>query len=70
VDLNRDMDCRDCPRFNAEAEKCRDNKLNPRTWDQAVSVMHVYGIRWVCVFNDHRARLALTREPLPQRKRS
>jgi hypothetical protein len=51
------MQCRDCARFDGESGHCRDKKLNPDTWEEAVNVSRVYGIRAVCMFNDHRERL-------------
>ena len=55
------MKCPDCPRWNAEAQTCLDGKLNPRTYEQASEVAQVMGVRVICVFNDHRERLAMSR---------
>lgn len=49
--------CRDCPRYDPEAERCRDGKINPLEWENAVSVSRQFGVRAICVFNDHRERL-------------
>jgi len=51
------MDCKDCPRFDPDDEKCRDQKLNPHRWDQAVDVANMMGVRAICMFNDHREKL-------------
>jgi hypothetical protein len=59
------MDCRDCPCHQEETAKCRDGKLNPQTWEQAVSVSQVFGLRAICVFNDYRERLVAARTPGP-----
>lgn len=55
------MDCRDCTRFAADAHRCLDGKLNPITWGEAVDVGNIYGIRAICMFNDHRERLVRSR---------
>jgi len=60
--------CRDCPRYDAESERCRDGKVNPHRWEVAVSVAQTYGLRSICAFNDFRERLVRSREPLPKRK--
>ncbi|MCB8932180.1 MAG: hypothetical protein M9921_15180 [Fimbriimonadaceae bacterium] len=49
--------CRDCPRFDLEAERCKDGKVNPLDWETAVSVSRQFGVRALCMFNDHRERL-------------
>ncbi|HSI72793.1 MAG TPA: hypothetical protein VK934_06410 [Fimbriimonas sp.] len=58
------MYCRDCARFDLEAEKCLDGKVNPPSWESAVTVSQVLGLRSICVFNDHRERLVRARKPL------
>lgn len=55
------MRCSECPRFDPDREACRDGKLNPQRWDQAVDVANLYGLRAVCVFCDHRERLIQVR---------
>lgn len=49
--------CRDCPRYDEDAGRCRDGKVNPLEWETAVSVSRQFGVRALCVFNDHRERL-------------
>lgn len=51
------MRCEDCPRFDAERESCKDNKLNPRTWENAVEAVQMFGPRSLCMMNDHRERI-------------
>jgi len=55
--------CRDCPRYDLERERCRDEKVNPPTWELAVTVSQVMGLRAICTFNDHRERLIRSRRP-------
>lgn len=55
------MFCRDCARFNEETQECRDKKVNPQTWTEAVEVANLLGVRSICVFNDHRERLVESR---------
>jgi hypothetical protein len=55
------MRCRDCHRFDQETETCRDSKLNPARWEEAVEVGQIYGIRSICTFNDYRERLIAAR---------
>lgn len=55
------MTCDDCPRFDAETRKCRDGKINPQRWSEAVEVSQILGIRVICSFNDHRERLVNNR---------
>jgi len=57
------MECRDCARWNSEDRKCLDEKINPRTWDVAVNVSQVLGLRSICIFNDYRERLIDCRNP-------
>ncbi len=58
------MTCRDCPRYDMDAERCRDGKVNPLEWETAVSVSQVLGLRSICSFNRHRERLIAARAPL------
>lgn len=57
------MECRDCARWDPESRRCQDGKANPRTWETAVSVARVMGLRSICLFNDHRERLVNCRHP-------
>lgn len=57
------MNCRDCARY--VEGRCQDQKVNPATWAQAVEVANVLGVRAICVFNDHRERLVLSRMSPP-----
>lgn len=52
------MKCRDCPRFDPEANKCADGKVNPPTRSLAVDVANVLGVRAICSFNPYRELLA------------
>jgi hypothetical protein len=56
--------CRDCPLYDKEAERCRENKVNPQSWDMAVSVAQVFGLRSICTFNDFKERLVQSRKPV------
>ena len=51
------MHCQDCPRYDHEDRKCLDGKLNPPRYSDAVEASNVYGVRAICMFNDHRQRL-------------
>ncbi|HXH61392.1 MAG TPA: hypothetical protein VNI20_08535 [Fimbriimonadaceae bacterium] len=55
------MDCRDCPRYDPENRRCRDGKLNPPRYSDAVEVANVWGVRAICAYNDHRPRLVSVR---------
>jgi hypothetical protein len=59
--------CRDCARYDTQAERCRDNKVNPESWETAVTVSQVLGLRSICVFNDYRERLIASRTQAPTR---
>jgi hypothetical protein len=65
--------CKDCNRYDLETRKCLDHKVNPQSWGQSVDVANVLGIRSICVFNDYRERLILSRarqaDVLPGAKR-
>jgi len=61
--------CRDCPRYDDEARRCRDGKVNPQHWETAVSVAQVLGLRSICVFNDFRERLVQSRKEIPSSPR-
>ena len=63
------MYCRDCARFDSEANKCRDGKVNPPSWEAAVTVSQVLGLRSICMFNDHRERLVRCRKPIEKGER-
>jgi hypothetical protein len=58
------MECRDCARWDGEARKCLDSKVNPHNWEIAVSVSQVLGLRSICIFNDYRERLVNSRKPI------
>ena len=62
------MVCRDCARYDSERERCRDQKVNPQSWDTAVTVAQVLGLRSICAFNDYRERLVQSRSPLPDNR--
>jgi hypothetical protein len=64
------MDCKDCHRFDAEAKRCRDGKVNPHNWETAVSVSQILGIRTICMFNHHRERLIEARIPIKPTQKS
>lgn len=55
------MRCRDCARYDLEAQKCLDSKVNPFRWDQAVDVANLLGVRAICVFNPFREKLLASR---------
>lgn len=57
------MYCRDCARWDEEAKRCNDGKVNPQRWEVAVSVANVLGVRSICIFNDYRERLIRSRSP-------
>ncbi len=64
------MYCRDCARYDLDAEKCLDGKINPPSWEMAVTVSQVLGLRSICVFNDHRERLVRARAPIDRTEAS
>jgi hypothetical protein len=55
------MQCQDCPLFDPELRRCRDGKINPQKWEQALEAANVFGIRALCAYNDHRESLARSR---------
>lgn len=63
------MRCPDCPRFDQENETCKDGKLNPLKWQSAVEVAQHFGIRAICMLNDHRERLLDVHIGAPMRVR-
>lgn len=65
------LQCEDCARYDAEQGRCRDGKVNPQRWDQAVDVANLLGVRAICMFNDHREKLVESRVPMtPDMKRT
>lgn len=62
------MRCRDCPRYDPDVERCRDGKVNPLRWEQAVEAANVLGLRAICPLSDFRERLILSRTPAPPRR--
>jgi hypothetical protein len=64
------MDCHDCPRFDIEANRCRDGKVNPRTYEQSFQIAKHIGLRAICVLNDHRERLVEARRPASPKRRT
>lgn len=62
------MYCRDCSRYDKDQERCKDGKLNPPDWENVVSVAQIFGLRSICIFNDHRERLVYSRKPVPTRR--
>ena len=63
------MDCKDCHRFDSDAKRCMDGKVNPHNWETAVSVSQILGIRTICMFNDYRERLIQSRSPIKPLKK-
>lgn len=55
------MRCEDCNRFDETARRCKDGKVNPRFHGEAVEVANQFGVRVICIFNEHRERLVSTR---------
>lgn len=51
------MRCKDCHRFDIEKKTCKDSKLNPRHYSQAVDIAQQFGPRVICIFNDHREQI-------------
>ena len=51
------MDCRDCPRFCPDAQRCLDGKINPARWEAVQQAATQMGLRAICPLNDHRERL-------------
>lgn len=51
------MRCEDCPRWNADEQACRDRKLNPGSFGEAVEVVQMFGPRALCTMNDYRERM-------------
>ncbi len=51
------MECKDCPRFDPEHERCKDGKLNPLSKGTAIEVVQIHGIRSICTFNRFREEL-------------
>ncbi|AIE83555.1 hypothetical protein OP10G_0187 [Fimbriimonas ginsengisoli Gsoil 348] len=39
--------------------------MNPASWETAVTVAQVLGLRSICTFNDYRERLVASRRPFP-----
>lgn len=63
------MYCRDCSRYDTEEKRCKDGKLNPERYSQAVEVTKVFGLRSICTFNDHREQLvAVQKSPASNRR--
>lgn len=56
------MDCKECPRFDTNLNRCRDGKVNPQSYDHAFQVTQYMGLRAICVFNDYRERLVEARK--------
>jgi hypothetical protein len=42
--------------------------VNPPTWETAVTVSQVLGLRSICAFNDYRERLVNARKPLDRQE--
>ncbi len=51
------MRCKDCHRFDSASEICKDGKLNPRHYSQAIEVAQQFGPRVICIFNDYREQV-------------
>jgi hypothetical protein len=55
------MKCQDCPRYDHDLRRCKDGKLNPKRYSDAIEVASVWGVRAICAYNDHRPRLVEVR---------
>lgn len=66
------MRCKDCHRFDLDHETCKDGKLNPRHYSQAVEVAQQFGPRAICIFNDYREQIieSFTKNELETKRRT
>ena len=55
----RRMTCLKCPRYDAEAHRCREGKANPRNKVDTVAVAELLGLQTLCHYNPYRDALAL-----------
>ena len=53
------MTCRQCPRYDLNAQRCLDGKANPRSKSDSVAVAEQLGLRTLCHYNPFRDALAL-----------
>ena len=53
------MTCARCPRYDKEANHCRDGKANPRTKRDAREVAEMLGVQALCHYNPYRDAFAL-----------
>lgn len=64
------MFCRDCPRYDEEKSVCKDGKINPHTWQNAVEASQIFGVRSLCPFSEYRERLIRSQEMATRTVRS
>lgn len=55
----RRMTCLKCPRYEREAQRCREGKANPRSKADTVAVAELLGLQTLCHYNPFRDTLAL-----------
>lgn len=55
------MTCQDCARFDEDGRRCKDGKINPLTYAEALEASRYLGLRSLCVFNDFREQLLYNR---------
>ena len=55
----RRMTCLKCPRYEREAQRCREGKANPRNKADTVAVAETLGLQALCHYNPYRDALAL-----------
>ena len=55
----RRMTCLKCPRYDREAQHCREGKANPRNKADTVAVAELLGLQTLCHYNPYRDALAL-----------
>lgn len=55
----RRMTCLKCPRYDAETQRCREGKANPRNKVDTVAVAELLGLQTLCHYNPYRDGLAL-----------
>lgn len=55
----RRMTCLKCPRYDREAQRCRESKANPRSKADTVAVAELLGLQILCHYNPYRDALVL-----------
>ena len=56
------LTCGKCKRYDYGLKRCKDGKVNPRTYKGTKEVMSLMGYDYVCNYSRHKAKMLNSRD--------